>query len=291
MGIPLRLEEGVGHRAADQQPVDLLEQVLDDGDLVRHLRPAHHRNVRVVGEAEQVVEDLELLLDQETDGAAIGRELLGDGHHRRLIAVAGAEGVVHVAVGERRESRGEFGIALLLALVEPDVLEHDDAAGLELAHGGLGLGADGVTHLHHRPPDQLLQPRGDRVEPERGVRRGVAGRPAEVADEDQAPASVEDRIQSRQGAANPPVVGDVAVGGLGHVEVHADQHFLAGHVEVANRLFGHQSSPGLGRAWVRRTRAGNDPCRPARSILACIVGYAVVQRFPSLVRSSAVRLE
>ena len=55
-----------------------------------------------LGIAEQRLEDLQLLLDQEADRPAVGRELLGDGHHRGLIAVAGAEGVVDVAIGERR---------------------------------------------------------------------------------------------------------------------------------------------------------------------------------------------
>ncbi len=97
------------------------------------------------GESEQRVEDLQLLLDQEPDRPAFGRELLGDGDHRRLVAVAGAEGVVDVAVGQSRQPDGELGIALLLALVEPDVLEHDDPARLEPLAGRLGLGADRVV--------------------------------------------------------------------------------------------------------------------------------------------------
>jgi hypothetical protein len=41
-----RLEEGVGHRAADQQGVDLAEQVLDHLELARHLRAAEDRHKR-----------------------------------------------------------------------------------------------------------------------------------------------------------------------------------------------------------------------------------------------------
>ena len=57
-----------------------------------------------LGVAEQRLEDLQLLFDQEPDGAAVGRELLGDGDHRRLVAVAGAEGVVDVGVGQGGQS-------------------------------------------------------------------------------------------------------------------------------------------------------------------------------------------
>ena len=40
---PLRLQEGVRHRAADEQRVDFAEQVVDDRDLVRHLGAAEDR--------------------------------------------------------------------------------------------------------------------------------------------------------------------------------------------------------------------------------------------------------
>ena len=38
-------EEGEAHAAADEQPVDLLQQVPDDAELVGHLRPAEHHDV------------------------------------------------------------------------------------------------------------------------------------------------------------------------------------------------------------------------------------------------------
>ncbi len=81
--------------------------------------------------AEQRVEDLQLLLDEEADRPVLRRELLGDGDHRGLVAVAGAEGVVDVGVGQPGQLGGEGGVALLLALVEPDVLQDEDLAGLE----------------------------------------------------------------------------------------------------------------------------------------------------------------
>ena len=49
----------------------------------------------------------QLLLDQEADRPAVGRELLGDGDHRGFVAVAGAEGVVDVAIGEPGQLPGE----------------------------------------------------------------------------------------------------------------------------------------------------------------------------------------
>jgi hypothetical protein len=60
-----------------------------------------------------------------------------------------------------------------------------------------------------------------------------------VADENQAAAGFDDRGQGRQGTFDPPIVGDAAVGRLRHIEINADQHLFTGHVDVAERLFGH----------------------------------------------------
>ena len=103
--------------------------------------------------------------------------------------MAGAEGVVDVAIGERGHLPGKGGIALLFAFVEPDVFEDHDAAGPRAGAGGLRLGTDRVVDLLDRQADQLLQPGGHRVQPERRVGDGVAGGTAQVADQNQAAAA------------------------------------------------------------------------------------------------------
>ena len=128
------------------------------------------------GVLEQGVEDLQFLLDEEADAAAILGEAARDGHHRRLVAMRRAEGVVDVNVSERSEFGGEGLVALLLAFVEADVFEDDDPAGLERRAGRLRLRADGVVDLPDGPADQLLAPGGDRVHLELGVLFGDAGR-------------------------------------------------------------------------------------------------------------------
>ena len=81
------------------------------------------------------------------------------------------------------------------------------------------------SDLHDRPADQLLQPGGHRVQPERRVRGGVAGRAAEMADQDQAAAPCRESsvkvgraLRMRRSSATPPS------GDLRDVEVDADQH-------------------------------------------------------------------
>ena len=75
------------------------------------------------------------------------------------------EGIVHVDIGERRQRARELRIVLLLALVEADVLEHQDFARLQLARRGLGLGADAGVDRANRRAEQLRQ---------MGSHRGVA---------------------------------------------------------------------------------------------------------------------
>ena len=133
--------------------------------------------------------------------------------------------------------------------------------GCKLAQAACASGPTvSLTFMTGRPISSC-EPGGHLVQPERRIGDRVAGGAAEVADQDQAAAAVEDRGQGRQGALDPAVVGDAAVGRLRHVEVDADQHLLAGHVDVANRLFGHgipcvdeQSRTSRGRAAVRAIR-------------------------------------
>ena len=58
-GEPARLEERVRHRPADQQPVDLAEEILDHVDLVRDLGPAKNRDERPIGRFEHVARGIE----------------------------------------------------------------------------------------------------------------------------------------------------------------------------------------------------------------------------------------
>ena len=93
-----RLEERVGHRAADEQAVDFAQHVLDDLDLVRHLRAAQDRDKRPLRCFERVAEILQFLLHQQT-GRRPGK-MMGDALNRGVRAVRSAEGVVDVAIGQ-----------------------------------------------------------------------------------------------------------------------------------------------------------------------------------------------
>ena len=97
--MALRGEEREAHAAADEQPVDLGQQRLDDRQLVADLRAAEDDHVGPVRVAGQPGEHLELAGDQP---AGRVRQPLGDVDDRGVLAVHGAERVVDV---ERRRGR------------------------------------------------------------------------------------------------------------------------------------------------------------------------------------------
>ena len=130
--MALRREEGEHHAAADEEPVDARQEVLDDAELVADLGSAEDDRVRALGVLGEAVEDLDLLLDEE---AGRGRQDLGELVDARLLAVHDAEAVRHERVAEFGELRGERAALRLvlrrLARVEPQVLDDRDVAVLE----------------------------------------------------------------------------------------------------------------------------------------------------------------
>ncbi len=78
-----------------------LEEALEDADLVRHLRPAEDHDQRALGIVAQGRQLGQLALEQE---ARVGRQEVSHPLGRRVRAMGGAEGVVHVEVGRARRA-------------------------------------------------------------------------------------------------------------------------------------------------------------------------------------------
>ena len=166
-GVTLRLQEREGHRPADQDRVGDLQEALDHLDLVAHLGAAEDRHERTVGRLDQLEQRAHLAFQQQPCGPRL-HQLRGP-HGRGVRAVRGAEGVVDVDIGERRERRRELRIVLSLARLVTDVLEHQDLPGLELVSqlGDLVAGDRG-RHLHGHS-EQLAQALGDRRQRQLGL--------------------------------------------------------------------------------------------------------------------------
>ena len=219
----LRLEEGVGHRAADEQRVHLRHEVLNHFQLVRHLGAAEDRDERTVRPLEYLPEILDFRGHEQPRGRLF--DLVHDPFGRGMRAVRRSKGVVHVHIGEIGQLPGEAGIVLLFLRVEPEVLQEDDlVAAARPLDGGRGSLADRVLSELDRLPEKLREPRRNR--PQRVLRIRFALRPSEVRREDHRRAALERVPDGRQRRPDARVVADGAVLDR-DVEVHADEHALA----------------------------------------------------------------
>ena len=221
----LRVQEGVGHAAADHQRIDLADEVFQQVDLGRDLGAADDRDHRLGRRFQRLVQRVELGLH---GAAGIGRQLVAEAFGRGVRAVRGRERVVDPDVAELGQLGDEGRIVLLFLLVEAGVLQAEDVAVLH-RRDGLGRGlADAVVGEGDRLLDHLRQRGGDGLQRILGV---AALRPAEMREQDHLAALVGDLGDGRRDALEPGRVGDAAVF-HGHVEVDAQQHALALHVDV-----------------------------------------------------------
>ncbi len=225
-GDALRQQEGVGHAAADDQCVDLLDEVEEHVDLGRHLGAADDGDDRPLRVAERGLQRLQLLLH---GAAGVGGEVVGEPGGGGVGAMGGGERVVHPHVAELGELGGEEGIVLLLALVEARVLQNQDVAILHRRDRLFGGGTDAVIGEGDRLAQHLADG-GDHLL-QRILRVGSVLRAAEVGEQDRLAAGVDDVEDRRGRRADARVVGDLAVSHR-DVEVDADENALALHVDV-----------------------------------------------------------
>jgi len=134
--------------AANQQKVGATGESPQSLDLPRDLGSAEDRGEGPRG-IEQLRELPHLFLHQET--SALLAQQPGYAHNRGVRAMRGAESVVDVTIGERRELLGELGIVAFLARMKAQVLEKQDVAVGKAGDGPLDLLADAVIDEADRP--------------------------------------------------------------------------------------------------------------------------------------------
>ncbi len=145
----------------------------------------------------------------------------------------GAEGVVHVRIGQGSQRLGEGRVILLLAFVEAHVLQQHHVARLHGIDDLLGALAHNLGAEHDVAPQQLLQAARHRAQAE-GLLVAFARRSATMAHEHHLGAVVQQLAQGRQRRAQARVVGDVARVIHGGVEIHAHEHALALRVQLVD---------------------------------------------------------
>ena len=220
---PLGGQEGVGHAAADEDCVDLGQQVGDDADLVGDLGAAQDGHEGAHRVFQRLAQVFQFLLHEE---AGYGGQQVGHAFGAGVGAMGAAEGVHDVDVAQFGQLLGHAGVVLGLALVEAGVFQHQHLTGLERLGGRLCLGTGGHAHKFHRRADERGQMVGGHLHAVFGV-RAILGA-TQMAHEDHGCAVVEQILDGGQRRADARVVGDGARGlVLRHVEIDADQGFLA----------------------------------------------------------------
>ena len=270
----LSLLEGVGHTAADDERIDLVEEALDDRELIGDLSAAENGDERTDGILDSVAEELDFLLEEEAGNG--GLQIVGDDGRRSVGAVSRTESVVAVDIAVAGELLGHFGAlglklgllgcelfvgemnTLLLVvlldlavfgLVEAGILEKSDFARLE--SGDDFVGGHAVGNELDLAPELLGELFGDGLERESGVRVAGGGaeldalRTAEVAHENEAAALFENILNRRKRGNDTGIVGDLAGAVLSHGDVEIDTHYdaLAVEFNIAQSLLCHFCFP------------------------------------------------
>ena len=230
--VALGLLEGIGHAAADDDGVSLLQQVVDDVDLVGDLGAAQHRHEGALGVVQGLAHDAQLLVDQQ---AGVSGQVSGHAGGGGVGTVHGAEGVGDEDVGHVSQGLGKVGAVLLLADIEAEVLKKHDLAGLQ--SGGLGLGVltDDVGSKDHFLTQQLAKALGNGGQGQLGLPLALGL--AQVGAGDHGSAVFQQVLDGGDGGNDPLVAGDLTgLFVLRNVKVAAEKHLLALDVNIINSL-------------------------------------------------------
>lgn len=240
------LLEGESHTTADDEGVDLVQEVVNELDLVSDLGTTEDGEERTLRRLESLGKVVELLLHEET-GSLLGQI---DTDHGGVSTVSSAESIVDEDVTESGQALAELinlglvslglvaisilGAALFLN-VETQVLEEDDGTVVSLVDDGLDLGADAVGGESNALAKQLLELRNDGLERVLGV-HGTIGTSKVRHEDDRLGAVVESMLDGGDGTDNALVVGDVLVLVEGNVEVDLDGKKGISKKEIEDRV-------------------------------------------------------
>ena len=144
--------------------------------------------------------------------------------------MGGPEGVHDIDVAQSGQFGGQFGIVLLFALEEADVLQQHHFT-------GSGLGGVEVGGQLHGTAQQAGKVGSHRRQGELFFHHAFGGT-AQMREQDHARALVQRHADAGQGRTDTFVVGDAAIL-HGHVEILADDNGLAAALHVLQQSDGH----------------------------------------------------
>ncbi len=230
--------EGIGHRTSDEHLVADVQEIADHFNFVGDLGPTENGDERSLRFGDCIAEERNFPLDERADDLGALAHRLGDRDHRGIEAMAGSKSVVAVDIGHGGETGGKLSVALLLTLVEAQVLEHDDVTIFESSDLGSGIVTDSIGGKGDRTSDQLGESHGSW--PQAAVRISSL-RLTEVTDQNQPPATLKYRLNRRECALDTAIVGDVEVGIEGDIEVHSHQHSFTSDINRINGTLRHRN--------------------------------------------------
>mmetsp|Transcript_89931 Transcript_89931/g.279911 ORF Transcript_89931/g.279911 Transcript_89931/m.279911 type:complete len:410 (-) Transcript_89931:11-1240(-) len=244
------LEEGVGHAAANDHLVHLVQHVHDELNLVADLGTTQDSKDGLRWVVQDLREGLQLL-GHEGTGALLVKTLADHGAVR---AVRGAEGVIAVDVRELADGGAEGGDLVLVRLqlvalgvhalallldVEAKVLQQEDGADRGVLAGRLNLGTAAIFQERHGLAELL--PDDLRNGLQRVLRHYTTIRPPEMRREYHGlRAAFQHSLNRGDRAVDALRVGDDSrvLLVLRDVEVHAHEDALAGHVDILDLELG-----------------------------------------------------
>ena len=267
--VALSLEEGEDHAAADEEPVDRVEQVVDDAELVGDLGAAQDDDVRALRVAGELAQDLDLALHQLAGRvrqplAARRRRWRACGARRRSRRRRRRRPASASCVGERA------ALGVVLARPRPALKRRFSSSATSPSPSA----ATAACALSPTVSVGELRPAGRAPRPAaRRPARGCTSRPAcpfgrpRCAHDDDARAAVGEVRDGRRAGPDPAVVGDRRAVER-DVEVGADEDPLAragppGRRRSSRRLrlrgTSRRARPGRRGGWSSPTR-----CRTSR---------------------------
>ena len=221
----LRMQERIGHAAADHQRVDLGDEILQQVDLGGNLGAADDPDHGLGGGIQCLGQRVELGLH---GASGIGRQFVTEAFGGSVRPVRRRERVVDPDVAELCEASHEGGIVLFFLFVEAGIFQAEDVAVFERGDGISRDVANAIIGKGDRLVDDARERRGDRFQRLLGI--APLG-PAEMRQQDHLAALAGDFGDRGRNALKPRGIGDAAIFGR-HVEVDAQQHALAFHVDV-----------------------------------------------------------
>ena len=248
-------QEGVSHAAADDQGIDLVQQVLDHSQLVGDFCTAEDGNKRTDRVFNRIAQVFDFFFQQEAGNGSA--DVLGDDSGGSVSAMSSTERIVaeNIAIGSQllrqflllilQSGLARFEIFIgfavfllalrLFFLVIAGVFQHHDIAVL---HGcDFGIGCSAVSNENDFLTQELAQVVGN------DLHGGVAGdtffiRSAHMAHEDELAALFDHIFDGGESALDTGVVFDHAFFDR-HVEVNAHDHAFAFEFHITQSFLVH----------------------------------------------------